>query len=107
MYEKTVDLMVGDDEIEFNVEFDASPYVPAKISGPPERCYPAEGGEVEICDVYVDGESVIATLDQEVLNRLKSKCEDCIGEIFQDEKESAEAEAADARNAAREEESWY
>ena len=23
------------------------PYIPARISGPPEYCYPAEGGEIE------------------------------------------------------------
>ena len=25
----------------------ASPYVPARTSGPPELCYPEEGGEIE------------------------------------------------------------
>lgn len=32
-------------EFEYEVKVDAyEPYVPAKISGPPENCYPAEGG---------------------------------------------------------------
>jgi len=38
-------------EYEFEVEFSASKIVPAKIWGPPEHCYPAEGGEVEITSI--------------------------------------------------------
>lgn len=37
----------GGDLVEFEYEIEADsyePYVPAKISGPPEDCYPAEGG---------------------------------------------------------------
>lgn len=37
----------GGDLVEFEYEIEADsyePYVPAKISGPPENCYPAEGG---------------------------------------------------------------
>lgn len=35
-------------EIEIEVEFDATSYDPGVTSGPPENCYPPEGGEVEI-----------------------------------------------------------
>jgi hypothetical protein len=31
----------------YEIEGLVSPYVEARISGPPENCYPAEGGEVE------------------------------------------------------------
>lgn len=35
---------------EYKVEVDSfEPYVPAKTFGPPENCYPAEGGYVELC----------------------------------------------------------
>lgn len=35
------------------------PFVPAKVSGPPEHCYPAEGGEIDPgncsnCDAPID-----------------------------------------------------
>jgi hypothetical protein len=30
------------------VEYSGTPYIPAYISGPPEDCYPEEGGEIEI-----------------------------------------------------------
>lgn len=37
-------------EFEYKVEVDSfEPYVPAKTFGPPENCYPAEGGYVELC----------------------------------------------------------
>lgn len=35
------------------ITFTATPYVPAKIYGPPEHCYPAEGGEVEVEEIVV------------------------------------------------------
>lgn len=31
-----------------SVEYNASVYYPAQVSGPPESCFPAEGGEIEI-----------------------------------------------------------
>ena len=44
------------DGLEFEVTLtgDLVPYTPVKISGPPEQCYPAEGGYVEdmIATVY-------------------------------------------------------
>lgn len=35
-----------DNEFELSVEYSLP--IPAQISGPPENCYPAEGGEFEI-----------------------------------------------------------
>lgn len=42
---------IGEEHIEYEYEVEADnyePYVPAKISGPPERCSPAEGGYAEV-----------------------------------------------------------
>ena len=36
-------------EVEVSWEF--TPTVPARISGPPESCYPAEGGELVRCEI--------------------------------------------------------
>lgn len=33
---------------EYELEIEATPPIPAQISGPPESCYPAEGGEFDI-----------------------------------------------------------
>ena len=43
--------------VELEVEYDFSPGRPAQIYGPPERCYPAEGPEVEIGDIYITEET--------------------------------------------------
>jgi hypothetical protein len=32
--------------VTFNVRAHATPIIPAKTDGPPESCYPAEGGEI-------------------------------------------------------------
>jgi hypothetical protein len=42
--------------LEFDIEGSVSKYIPAKISGPPENCYPAEGGDLEDWEItLVDG----------------------------------------------------
>lgn len=38
-------------ELEFVIEADVSPYDPGRTCGPPESCYPPEGGEVEIAEI--------------------------------------------------------
>jgi len=32
---------------------DATPFDPGVVSGPPEHCYPPEGGEVEITEIFL------------------------------------------------------
>jgi hypothetical protein len=38
-------------EIEFEAHVTISPYFPARTSGPPEWCRPAEGGEIDVSGV--------------------------------------------------------
>lgn len=38
------------------VEFTQTPFIPARISGPPEDCYPAEGGEVDIQRAWTEAD---------------------------------------------------
>lgn len=40
-------------ETEIEVEYSISAYDPGVIFGPPERCYPPEGGEVEIMGAWL------------------------------------------------------
>lgn len=45
-------LALDDPELALLVEGNATPFKPGRTWGPPEDCYPDEGGEVEIENVY-------------------------------------------------------
>ena len=50
----SVELALDDAYLSVTVEGNATPYDPGVTSGPPERCYPPEGGEVEIENVWLE-----------------------------------------------------
>ena len=86
---------IGD--VEFEVEFSSTPYVPARISGPPENCYPAEGGEVEIESICIGEFEVSDIISDSVRAKLQEMCEEAAPECERDERDSALADAAEAR----------
>lgn len=86
---------IGD--AEFEVEFGASRYKPAKTWGPPENCYPAEGGEVEIEAVTVGGFEIKDFLSESAMKLLQSKAEEAAHELFQDLDDQAGEDEAEAR----------
>lgn len=47
-----IELERGSQTVEYLVKAEVSPYDPGRTSGPPEKCYPPEGGEVEAKTVY-------------------------------------------------------
>ena len=51
----TITLPMEDPHLELRVEGSATPYDPGVSSGPVEACYPPEGGEVEIEEVWLTG----------------------------------------------------
>ena len=51
--------------VELVVTYTGSPIIPAQTYGPPEHCYPAEGGEVEIQSVTHNGSEYPLTDKQE------------------------------------------
>ena len=51
----TINLAMDDPHLELRVEGNATPYDPGVTSGPPEACYPPEGGDVEIEAVWLIG----------------------------------------------------
>lgn len=55
------------------------PYIPAKVSGPPEDCYPAEASEFEFQILDMEGNLAPA---------LEDKCTDEVMQRLQDEYEA-------------------
>jgi len=43
-------------EADLTIQANVSPHVPGRYFGPPEKCYPDEGGEVEIETILCQGE---------------------------------------------------
>ena len=76
-YERVVTV----NEVEFRVVFDATPLVAEYISGPPEDCHPAEGGEVEILDIFIGDVNVNQVISELVDKEIQSKLEEDIAEI--------------------------
>lgn len=56
--------VTDDDAVEVEVFYTISDYDPGVLSGPPEDCYPPEGGEVEIQRVMLDGKEIQITDDE-------------------------------------------
>lgn len=86
---------IGD--VEFEVEFEASRYVPAKTYGPVENCYPAEGGEVEIESICIGEFEVSDVISESTKFRLQQMCEEAAPECFSDQDDQAGEDAAEAR----------
>lgn len=55
----------GDDELEIKVTASASPRVRGRYHGPPERCFPDEGGEIEDIQATLNGVEFELTKDEE------------------------------------------
>jgi hypothetical protein len=82
----------GDErEVLVDIDFDMSPYYPAQTYGPPERCSPAEGGEIEINGIEIleiDGERVTQQ-DQKLIDYLLNIHKNAIDEAcFQERMDS-------------------
>jgi hypothetical protein len=54
-YEAEFGIERGGDVIVLTIRGNVSRYIPAKTWGPPENCYPAEGGEAEIEEILLNG----------------------------------------------------
>jgi hypothetical protein len=52
-------------EIEVNITAEVTPITTGKYSGPPEYCYPAEPGDVEIIQSTAMDQSVMSLTDEE------------------------------------------
>ena len=84
-------------EVEIKFDCSVSAYDPGKLSGPPEDCYPPEGGEVEIIEVWVEGKRVDDMLADFLGERFRSEVEEKAPEYVMDAFEAAAEDAAEAK----------
>ena len=59
--------------VDLEIEFDGTPFIPARIYGHPDDAMPAEGGEATINAVYLDGTEVTELLSDWVLNKINEQ----------------------------------
>ena len=78
--------------VPFEVEFDGTPFVPAQVSGPPENCYPAEGGEADIITVTLEGHDLTDVLSEDVMLKIN---EDLVEYLCSDISYDEECDRAD------------
>jgi|SRR5579885_2212356 len=83
-YEVDYEVERGEEVIHLRVRGTVSPYVPAKTWGPPENCYPAEGGEVEI-EVILEGEKGDNEWKGELTDSEREAVEEMLTEQAQDD----------------------
>jgi len=78
----------------FNAEVDYEHLVPARISGPPEDSYPAEGGSAEITALSVDGADAIFLMGSDLSFALNEAAyEACLERIAFDHEDALESRA--------------
>lgn len=54
-----------DEEFELDIEYDIEDFIPARTYGPPEDCYPAEGGNVTDFRAFHNGKPFELTPSEE------------------------------------------
>lgn len=90
-------------DVDLDVEFTATPYRPAVMylsNGDPG--YPAEGGEVEVVDVFLDGTLITPLLSDWTMKQIQTKLEE-----IDFESKAAEMEADYEYERRRDEEPCY
>lgn len=82
-------------EVEVSVSGDVSPVREGRFSGPPELCYPSEGGDVDITGCWANGQPF------ELFGREFEIASDALWKAANDAWEAAAEDAAVARHEAR------
>jgi len=54
----------GDDEFPLEIDYEVAAFDPGNVSGPPESCYPPEGGEVESLTAFFESREFKLTDDE-------------------------------------------
>ena len=72
-------------DVELTVNFYVSKPVPARIYGPPEDCYPAEGGEIELDTIYLGEWAISSLLAPAVIAHIQTELEKSLSELFEED----------------------
>src|SRR5277367_6613800 len=86
-----VDRPQSEDELEIKVTGTATPFVRGRFSGPPELCYPDEGGDI------VDVSATLNDKEFELTDAEEEKAIEALYEAAADAAESDEEYSADAQ----------
>lgn len=96
-------------EVEVLISGDVTPVREGRFYGPPELCYPSEGGDIDITSAYVVGSAGSASIDClvnvrpfELFGREFEIATKALWEAANDEWEAAAEDAAVSRYEARE-----
>ena len=87
----TIEITVERDEVEFELEVSGyvEPLVRGKYFGPPENCYPDEGGYAEIETILCEGKPWTGELTKEERERAEEALSQCAEEDAEDAAEAA------------------
>ena len=55
MTTKEIVVIIGNEEVDVEIEYSKEPIIEANLSGAPEDCWPASGGEIEIKSLHLLG----------------------------------------------------
>ncbi len=70
-------------------EIGVSPIIPAQLSGPPENCYPAEGGEVDTSECPKCGKEINENIAQDMADeKARDVADDAADHDYQEWKDS-------------------
>jgi hypothetical protein len=84
VYEVTLTVERGEREIELTVVGEVTPLRRGRYCGPPEKCYPDEGGQVEICEVLHGGKSWDGDLDESERRQAEEKLQQAFDDAMAD-----------------------
>jgi len=74
MPDYTLKTKIGDGEVPVAIEFEYFPGTPAKDSGDPDKCYPAEGPTYRLVSVVSEGFDYIDLLSDSWINKIDELC---------------------------------
>ena len=74
----------GECEFELTVHGDVEPYVAGRLYGPPEKCYPAEGGYATLTGVFITVDGVKKRWTGKLTSREEDMAEETLYEMLED-----------------------